>query len=429
MNPLELNNSETKKGTSRSDQEDTRLQRHEGRRARNVNERWAFASAWSRSLRAAVCGAAALLVLLPAVATRANDDLAGRIAAYRVRLAEYKTARAEYEKEAAPYWSSIAEKRKRRIAKQHAGERPTADDYVLEQPPLYTGPPKPIDPEKPQAGNDYVPVVADFLQQAQEQFGFTPDRPQSNDDYARVYARAALAAGLTPEQCVKIYAFESGGDGGYAVQAGLEYDRPGARAITTALGYNQLLATNSIELLAEEGNAILAALAAKAREAEGIRRDRLDEKIAILKKMIAFSRSVPDRWAAHARLAETEKGLAIHALILDIDVGPLLQVHKLLTSVAYARNKGYPAALTAAELEMMNLTGDGNGFDMVTMSADLRRKIPTSNFFQRGGYERNPVAIRNNTVAKLIAATDAKMGEEAQLSGAKALAIAFAETQ
>jgi hypothetical protein len=74
---------------------------------------------------------------------------------------------------------------------------------------------------------------------------------------------------------------------------------------------------------------------------------------------------------------------------------------------------------------MMNLTGDGNGFDMVTMPADLRRKVPTSNFFQRGGYERNPVAIRNNTVGKLIAATDAKMEEEVQLAGAKALAVAF----
>ena len=74
---------------------------------------------------------------------------------------------------------------------------------------------------------------------------------------------------------------------------------------------------------------------------------------------------------------------------------------------------------------MMNLTGDGNGFDMVLMPAAMREKVPTSNFFQQGGYERNPVAIRNNTVAKLIAATDAKMEKEAKLQGAQDLAAAF----
>jgi len=62
---------------------------------------------------------------------------------------------------------------------------------------------------------------------------------------------------------------------------------------------------------------------------------------------------------------------------------------------------------------------------MVTMPVEMRRKVPTSNFFQRSGYERNPVAIRNNTVAKLIAATDAKMDQEVKRAGAKALAAAY----
>ncbi|MBX9709677.1 MAG: hypothetical protein K2X60_01455, partial [Xanthobacteraceae bacterium] len=77
------------------------------------------------------------------------------------------------------------------------------------------------------------------------------------------------------------------------------------------------------------------------------------------------------------------------------------------------------------ELEMMNLTGDGNGFDMVSMPQAFRIQVPTSNFFQRGGYERNPVAIRNNVVSKLIAATDAKMDKEVTLQGARDLAAAF----
>jgi hypothetical protein len=73
--------------------------------------------------------------------------------------------------------------------------------------------------------------------------------------------------------------------------------------------------------------------------------------------------------------------------------------------VIFAKSKGFATPLTAAELEMMNLTGDGNGLDMVAMPAPMRERVPTSNFFQRGGYECNPVARRNDTVAKLIAAT------------------------
>ena len=70
-------------------------------------------------------------------------------------------------------------------------------------------------------------------------------------------------------------------------------------------------------------------------------------------------------------------------MVLDRDIGPLLQVQKLLTSVIFARTKHYTAPLSAAELELMNLTGDGNGLDMVTMPQDLRAQVPTANFFQR----------------------------------------------
>ena len=151
----------------------------------------------------------------------------------------------------------------------------------------------------------------------------------------------------------------------------------------------------------------------------------MDHKIAVLKRMVAFARSVPDEWAQHEKLADTPQGWAVHAMVLDIDVGPLLQTHKLLTSVIFARAKGYTRPLTAAELEMMNLTGDGTGLDMVTMPQAMREQVPTSNFFQRGGYERNPVAIRHNTVAKLLAVTDSRMDSNSNLPGAKDLAAAF----
>ena len=101
--------------------------------------------------------------------------------------------------------------------------------------------------------------------------------------------------------------------------------------------------------------------------------------------MIAFARSVPGAWGQHEILANTEKGLGVHALNLDLDVGPLLQTQKLLDSIVFARRKGVVRTLSAAELEMMNLTGDGNGFDMVTMPLSWRDKVPTANFFQPSG--------------------------------------------
>ena len=134
---------------------------------------------------------------------------------------------------------------------------------------------------------------------------------------------------------------------------------------------------------------------------------------------------MPVAWSEHEKIANTPQGLGTHAMVLDIDIGPFLLTQKLLDSILFARAKGYMTPLTAAELEMMNLTGDGNGFDMVSMPGPMRPQVPTSNFFQRGGYERNPVAIRNNTVAALLAATDAKMDKEQQLPGAKDMAAAY----
>ncbi len=360
----------------------------------------------------------------PAHAESSAASLKLRVALYRKKLAAYKKARAAFERVAAPYWRSISAKRSQRRKKIAKGQPLTLNDYVLEQPPLYTGPPEPRDPlEKPGKPRE-IPVIADFLDHAKTHFGFTPQTPAHEIDYKRAYAKSAAAAGLTKGTCIKIYGFELGGNGTYDVQAGLEFSRR-ARAISTALGYNQLLTTNSVELVAEAGDKFLATLRRMAKDARGPRRAELQAKMAILAKMIRFTRTAPDDWYAHERLAKTAKGLGVHALILDVDIGPLLQTQKLLTSVVFARRRGYGAPLTAAELEMMNLTGDGNGFDMVQMPRDMRRKVPTSNFFHRHGYERNPVAIHNNTVAKLLAATDVKMIKEAKLQGAQDLAAAF----
>ncbi|OIQ71971.1 hypothetical protein GALL_464070 [mine drainage metagenome] len=220
---------------------------------------------------------------------------------------------------------------------------------------------------------------------------------------------------------MRVYSFETGGNGNYDMQSGLR----SGRAISTAIGYNQLLTTNSVELIAEQGHEFVRDLTQKAVQLSGAPRKAMDHKIAVLRKMVTYARSVPDDWSQHEKLADTPQGWALHAMVLDIDVGPLLQTHKLLTSVIFARAKGYTRPLTAAELEMMNLTGDGTGLDMVTMPQALREQVPTSNFFQRSGYERNPVAIRHNTVAKLLAITDSRMDANSTQPGAKELAASF----
>jgi hypothetical protein len=351
------------------------------------------------------------------------------IAEYRRKLKEYLEARAAFEEEAGGYWSAVSEKRKGRNAKRRDRQTITLDDYVLTQPPAYAGPKRPVNPEteeeKPPRERKPIPVVADLLKAAAEHFQFTPERPAAEIEFKRAYARYALASGLTREQAVRVYSFETGGTGNHDMQSGLSASRPGSRAISTAIGYNQLLTTNSVELMAEQGHEFIKELTAKAATASGPARRAMDHKLAVLKKMVAFTRTVPDTWSDHERLANTPQGWAVHAMVLDIDVGPMLQTHKLLTSVIFARAKGYNRPLTAAELEMMNLTGDGTGLDMVTMPQAMREQVPTSNFFQRGGYERNPVAIRHNTVAKLLAVTDERMDFNRGKPGAKELAAAF----
>jgi hypothetical protein len=382
------------------------------------------------ALLTAIGGAALTIPLgneLPNVSNPEGTDTAAED--YRQKLEEYTRAREQYEGERAAYWTAVAEKHRLRLSKRRDNQEIALDDYVLTQPPVYRGPPKPVDPSAPVPEKALpppsLPVVEDFLNAAKAQFDFEPQRPQTELEYKRAYAAAAGAAGLTKEQVVRIYAFEASGNGGYDVQAGLESPAPGARPVSTALGYNQLLNASTIELMARHGDRLLASLGAKADGLAGPRRAALDSKLAVLQRMVDISRAVPDSWSEYQKLAKTPAGRGLHAANLDIDIGPLLQVQALVASVAYARQHGLTGSLSAAELEMLNLTGDDNGFDMITMRTELRDRVPTSNFFEMDGYDANPIASRHSVVAELIAATNAVMDREARLQGALDLAAVF----
>ena len=375
---------------------------------------------WIRHSSIWIAAALLALAILPAGAQTGDD--------YQSKLAQYTKARAAYDEIASVYWDQIADKRRGRNDKRRANIAVGIDDYVLTQPPLYTGPPRPIDPNgpppPPPGEKAPIPVIADFLKAASEQFGFVPDRPANELEFKRAYAKAASAAGLTRDQIVGVYAFETGGNGTYDMQAGVTPTRP--NAISPAVGYNQLLSTNTVSILAEHGARLLATLRQKSKTLTGAEKLAFERKIEAFKRMIALSRSVPQRWADFDVLAKTTPGgWGIHAAILDRDIGPLLQVQKLATSLQFARMKHYNAPLSAAELELMNLTGDSTGLDMIMMPPDYRARVPTANFFQQNGYERNPVARRTAVVGVLISDMEAKMRQGAQSQGAKDLAASF----
>ena len=125
----------------------------------------------------------------PAASATAPSPAA--MAEYRRKLEEYTLARRKYETEADAYWGSIADKRRLRRSKRRNNQDVVLGDYVLTQPPAYSGPPKPVDPSAPPEEvppRKYVPVVADFLRAAAKEFNFVPQQPRSEMDYKRAYA-------------------------------------------------------------------------------------------------------------------------------------------------------------------------------------------------------------------------------------------------
>ena len=110
-----------------------------------------------------------------------------------------------------------------------------------------------------------IPAIADFLKAAAEQYDFVPDRPKTDARFKQAYAKVAGGGRPHPDQAVRIYAFETGGNGTYDGQAGIVGNRKDARPISPAMGYNQLLSTNTVSLLAEHGDKFVAALTPRPR--------------------------------------------------------------------------------------------------------------------------------------------------------------------
>jgi hypothetical protein len=353
-------------------------------------------------------------------------ELAAKLTpAQRQTYLDYRKARDGHERRHRVYWRSVGAKRDARLAKRLLGKDFDAEDYVAQQPPKYAGPELPADiarivaEVKPPPAARPLPTVSDFLVHAKAQYQFVPT-PTSEREFKRSYAREALAVGLSKDQVVRIYALETGGQGTFDMQAGFNPLTKQGRAISSALGYAQLLHANSVGELVKHGEIfirrLLAMAGASATSPE--RAEALRGKAAILRRMLRAARTVPNEWGAHVRFAGTPPGLGIHALNLDADVGPWLQVLKLRGLKDYAAQAGRDH-LNGSEIELMNLAGPRTGLEMMLPVA---RNMPTANFFSEAGYYRNTI-VRERTAAELLGALNERMEVNVKKQGA----IEFAE--
>lgn len=325
------------------------------------------------------------------------------------------------------YWGHVEKKRAQRRSKKRR-DRPLRDaDYVQDQPPVYSGPSlskslarrwwlfrEKREEKKPERPRAELPSVSDFLASARRHYGFVPDRV-SETEFKTRYAREALSLGLTAEQVVRVYALETSGLGTADMQAGIHPITKKGSPISTALGYAQLLAANSINELSKHGRDFVARLRAMANQsAPGSERRRaLVTKAAALARMTRKARSIPYKWSRHVAFSKTSAGRGIHAINLDGDIGPWLQVIKLKGLKGTAQKAGYDR-LTGAEIELMNLAGPGTALEMMTREG---RKAPTTNFFSRNAYYRNTI-VRGKSASELLAALDERMNENIKNAGA-----------
>jgi len=341
----------------------------------------------------------------------------------------WKAARSAFEAEYDAYWAAVNGRRDERKRKRAAGQPYAVRDYVLTQPPKYTGPALPdaiakiLADETPPPPERLLPMLGDFLQAARDVYNFMPE-VTTEEDFKRRYAAEALAIGLTKDQVVKVYALETGGMGTYDMQAGIHPQKRTGKAISSALGYAQLLHANSVSELVKHGEGFIRRLDTMAATEKGgppWRPDSLRAKAAVVRAMLKDARGVPNEWSDHVRFGSTQKGLAIHALNLDADIGPWLQVIKLKGLKEAAATEAGRTQLSGPEIELMNLAGPRTGLEMLT---PVGQGVPTTNFFSRQGYERNTV-VRERTAAELLVELGKRMEDGLQRPGAIEFAAAF----
>src|SRR5689334_18491267 len=170
---------------------------------------------------------AGLGLAMPLRAEEINPELTARLTPAQRRVYEdYRKARGAFDKQLETYWRAVDAKRDARKARRILGQAYTADDYIDRQPPKYRGPELPaeiariVTEVRPHEPDKLLANVADFLAKAKSEYGFVPDAT-SEQDFKHSYAREALSVGLSKDQVLRIYARETGGQGTYDMQSGV----------------------------------------------------------------------------------------------------------------------------------------------------------------------------------------------------------------
>lgn len=395
--------------------------------------RFSIARGWIAPLLAAICLLAPLG--LPATAATVADFLDSLNPDQAAQFTSYRQAHKAFERRLDAYWQDVEDRRAHRRRKRAARQPFTEHDYVATFPPVYKGPQLNKEIERlwtkflaaqkkgPSRPAEPMPGVADFLHYARTIYGFVPERIPEREFKAR-YAREALQLGLTKDQVVRVYALETGGLGTADMQSGIHPITRKGRPISSALGYAQLLHANSVSEIRKHGNSFIERLQRMARRpgTSPQRAEQLAAKIRSLKRMVANARKLPEVWSRHVAYGKTPNGLGIHAVNIDGDIGPWLQVIKL-RGIKDIADKAGRTHLKPAEMELMNLAGPGTGLEMMQA---VGRTMPTTNFFARDAYGRNTI-VRGKTATELLAAIDSRMDANSKNSGAVEFAAVFDE--
>ncbi|MFA5898929.1 MAG: hypothetical protein WC829_07430 [Hyphomicrobium sp.] len=370
-----------------------------------------------------------------ATAASVQDFVATLPAQQQDEFVAWRTAKSQHDRLLDAYWKQIETKRAGRRAKRAKTKFFDGDDYVWTFPPTYKGPKLSAEldrkwtrflasqerkePSKPPTP---IPGLDDYLAAAKQHYGFQPTRI-SEREFKRRYAHEALTLGLSPEQVVRVYALETGGDGTADMQAGINPITKKGKPISSALGYAQLLHANTIGELVKHGDGFIKRLQRlQANAKDPGRAAELRRKIASLQAMMRSAKSVPNNWYRHVAFAKTTKGYGMHAINLDGDLGPWLQSLKLRGLKDFAARKGV-TNLSGEEIELMNLSGPGTGLEMMQPTG---LTAPTPNFFSRRAYYVNKMVI-DKTTAELLAEFTRRMDRSVRKPGAVEFAEAFEE--
>lgn len=372
---------------------------------------------------------------LPAAAKRSADAFSDRLSgAQRTAFDGWYRAQIFHGAALDAYWAKVEKKRRQRRAKRRQRQAFTNSDYVTDWPPTYRGPKiakslikrwrtfrdadKPVRTRK----RKQLPGLDVYRASARRHFKFAPERiPEA--EFKRRYAREALSLGLTKDQVIRIYALETGGRGTADMQAGISPVTGKGRPISSALGYAQLLAANSVNVLSKHGPGFVKRLARMVQQESNSRhRRQLQLKLDVLRGMVRAAKSVPYKWSRHIAFAKTSRGRALHVMNMDGLIGPWMQVAKLADLKRMAARKGRKQ-LSGAEIELMNLAGPATGLEMMRKTGINK---PTTNFFSRRAYYRNTV-VRNKDSRGLLEALERRMQGGIKNKGAQEFIAMFNE--